>query len=53
MSGLLFATNSFLDSVEDNYSLSEFLECFPSMTRPMPCQILETSESALLESAAA
>jgi uncharacterized protein (DUF433 family) len=36
----------------DNYSLDEFLECFPSVTRSMACRILERSEWALLEPAA-
>ena len=39
--------------LEDDYSLEEFLECFPSVTRLMACTILERSESALLEPAAA
>ncbi len=39
--------------IEDNYSLGEFLECFPSVTRAMACQILERSESALLQPVAA
>lgn len=37
--------------LEDNYSLDEFLECFPSVTREMACRVLERSESALLASA--
>jgi uncharacterized protein (DUF433 family) len=37
----------------DDYSLEEFLECFPSVTHAMACRILERSESALLEPAAA
>lgn len=41
------------DYLEDNYSLDEFLECFPSVTRAMACRILERSESALLEPVAA
>jgi uncharacterized protein (DUF433 family) len=41
------------DYLEDNYSLDEFLECFPSVTRQMACQILERSESVLLGLAAA
>jgi uncharacterized protein (DUF433 family) len=39
--------------LEDDYSLDEFLECFPSVTRAMACRVLERSESALLEPAAA
>ena len=37
----------------DDYSLEEFLECFPSVSLAMACRILERSESALLEPAAA
>lgn len=39
--------------LEDNYSLEEFLECFPSVSRTMACRVLERSESALLEPVAA
>lgn len=34
--------------LEGNYTLDEFLECFPSVTRQMACQLLDRSESALL-----
>ena len=34
----------------DNYCLDEFLECFPSVTREMACQMLETSQVMLVES---
>jgi uncharacterized protein (DUF433 family) len=40
---------TFFDYLKDSYSLDEFLECFPSVTRKMACQILEFSEAALLE----
>lgn len=36
------------DYLENNYSLDEFLECFPSVTREMARRILERSETALL-----
>ena len=39
--------------LENNYSLEEFLECFPSVTRDLARQILECSEQALLPSTAA
>lgn len=39
--------------LENNYSLEEFLECFPSVTRESARKILECSEQALLPSAAA
>jgi uncharacterized protein (DUF433 family) len=41
------------DYLEDSYSLDEFLDCFPSVTREMACRILECSEAALLEPTAA
>ncbi len=36
----------------NDYSLEEFLECFPSVTRDLACQVLERSEQALLSPAA-
>ena len=38
--------------LENNYSLEEFLECFPSVSRQLARQVLECSEQALLPSAA-
>ena len=38
--------------LENNYSLDEFLECFPSVTRELARQVLERSEQALIPSAA-
>ena len=35
------------DYLENNYSLAEFLECFPSVTNEMARHILERSETAL------
>jgi len=51
--GTRVPVKTLFDYLADNYSLDEFLECFPSVTREMACQILERSESALLEPAAA
>jgi len=51
--GTRVPVKTLFDYLEDNYSLDEFLECFPSVTRRMACAILERSESALLEPAAA
>jgi uncharacterized protein (DUF433 family) len=51
--GTRVPVKTLFDYLEDNYSLDEFLECFPSVTRAMACRILERSESALLEPAAA
>jgi uncharacterized protein (DUF433 family) len=45
--------NTLFEYLEDDYSLDEFLECFPTVTRAMACRVLERSESALLAEAAA
>ena len=37
--------------LEDNYSLEEFLQCFPSVSSDLARRVLERSESALLDSA--
>ena len=50
--GTRVPVKALFDYLEDNYSLDEFLECFPSVTREMACRILERSESALLTPAA-
>jgi len=39
--------------LEDDYSLEEFLECFPSVTREAARAVLERSEAALLGLSAA
>jgi uncharacterized protein (DUF433 family) len=39
--------------LENDYSLEEFLDCFPSVTREAARRVLECSEQALLPSAAA
>ncbi len=46
--GTRVPVNALFDYLERNYTLEEFLECFPSVTREMACQLLERSESALL-----
>ena len=33
------------DYLENNYSLEEFIECFPSVTREMARRVLERSEA--------
>lgn len=50
--GTRVPVKTLFDYLEDNYSLDEFLECFPSVTREMACGVLERSEVALLEPAA-
>ena len=39
--------------LENNYTLDEFLDCFPSVTREMARRLRESSESALLAPMAA
>jgi uncharacterized protein (DUF433 family) len=39
--------------LENNYTLDEFLECFPSVARELARRVLESSESALLTPVAA
>jgi uncharacterized protein (DUF433 family) len=46
--GTRVPVKTLFDYLEGNYSMEEFLECFPSVTREMACQLLERSESALL-----
>ena len=44
---------SLFEYLENDYSLEEFLECFPSVSRDSARQVLECSEQALFPSAAA
>lgn len=39
--------------LEDNYTLDEFIECFPSVSREVACEVLERSERALIAPASA
>lgn len=34
--------------LENDYTLEEFIECFPSVTREMACRLLERSEASLV-----
>lgn len=49
--GTRVPVQTLFDYLERDYTLSEFLECFPSVTRDMACQLLETSETVLIASA--
>ena len=51
--GTRVPVKTFFDYLENNYSLEEFLECFPSVTNEMARHILERSETALLTPTAA
>lgn len=46
--GTRVPVKTLFEYLEANYTLEEFLECFPSVTREMACRLLERSESALL-----
>lgn len=46
--GTRVPVKTLFDYLEGNYTLDEFLECFPSVTREMARQLLERSESVLL-----
>jgi uncharacterized protein (DUF433 family) len=42
--GTRVPVKSLFEYLENDYSLEEFLECFPSVTREMARQVLECSE---------
>lgn len=46
--GTRVPVKTLFDYLEGNYTLEEFLECFPSVTRAMACRLLERSEAMLL-----
>jgi uncharacterized protein (DUF433 family) len=51
--GTRVPVGTLFECLADNYTLDEFLACFPSVSREMACRMLARSESALLEPAAA
>jgi uncharacterized protein (DUF433 family) len=46
--GTRVPVKTLFDYLAANYTLEQFLDCFPSVTRQMACRMLERSESALL-----
>jgi uncharacterized protein (DUF433 family) len=46
--GTRVPVKTLFDYLENNYTLGEFVECFPSVTREAVHALLERSESALL-----
>jgi uncharacterized protein (DUF433 family) len=46
--GTRVPVKTLFEYLENDYSLEEFLECFPSVTRDLACQVLQSSEQALL-----
>ena len=51
--GTRVPVKTLFEYLENDYSLEEFLACFPSVTRDLARRVLECSEQALLPSAAA
>lgn len=51
--GTRVPVRTLFEYLENDYSLEEFLECFPSVTRELARRVLERSEQALLPTAAA
>ena len=50
--GTRVPVKTLFEYLENNYSVEEFLECFPSVTRDLVNKVLERSEQALLSPAA-
>jgi uncharacterized protein (DUF433 family) len=46
--GTRVPVSTLFEYLEANYTLNEFLECFPSVTDEMARKLLERSESALV-----
>ena len=50
--GTRVPVKTLFEYLENNYSVAEFLECFPSVSRDLVNKVLERSEQALLFPAA-
>ena len=50
--GTRVPVRTLFEYLENNYSLDQFLKCFPTVTREMVLRLLDTSEKALLSTAA-
>ena len=50
--GTRVPVSTLFEYLENDYSLEEFLECFPSVSRELAREVLERSEQALLSPAA-
>jgi uncharacterized protein (DUF433 family) len=49
--GTRVPVKTLFEYLEDNYSLDEFIECFPTVTREVAQGVLEESKTALLQPA--
>ena len=50
--GTRVPVKTLFEFLENDYSVEEFLECFPSISRDLVNKVLERSEQALLSPAA-
>ncbi len=50
--GTRVPVKTLFDYLEDDYTLEEFLECFPTVTRQMAVQMLEHSQQAIVHATA-
>jgi len=50
--GTRVPVKTLFEYLEDNYTLDEFLECFPTVSRELALNVLDRSEKALLSVAA-
>ena len=46
--GTRVPVRALFEYLERGYTLEEFIECFPSVTKDLACRLLERSEAALL-----
>jgi uncharacterized protein (DUF433 family) len=51
-SGTRVPVKTLFEYLEDNYTLDEFVECFPTVTKEMATELLERSRKAVLQQAA-
>ena len=51
--GTRVPVRTLFEYLEADYTLEEFLECFPSVTREVACRVLESSKEALLSDTSA
>ena len=50
--GTRVPVKTLFEYIENDYSLEEFLECFPSVSRQLALRVFERSEQSLLSPAA-
>ncbi len=50
--GTRVPVKTLFDYLEDDYTLDEFLDCFPTVTREMAVRMLKESRALILEIAA-